>query len=206
MAKVLTLYAPVKTTITPTPGTVARGTVVTIDTNVPATVFYTLDGSAPEEGEFGTFRGEAPVEIELGVSTTLRYKARDSRSGEETNATKTQKAVYAIVRNRALEDFRANRHFFLRLNRAIVDENFFIGPTDWVVPVSKGAMTLLFVNREPFTVRVRILQNGADILQEEYPVLTSGGAYEFQVHPASGENDITVFAAKLGDPLGPGPG
>lgn len=197
MPYVQTFFTPVRTTISPPPGTVGIGTTVTIDSNVSTKILYTIDGSAPEEGEPGTFSAFSPVLVTLFSTTKLRYKAIDARLGFEFNESRTSQAIYTITRNRSLEDFK-HLHFYLRLNRAIVDSGFYFGPDGWVVPVSERPMTYVFVNREPFPVYVRVLHNGADVIHEDFPLLTTGQAYEFLVSPISGDNEIVIQTNRLG--------
>lgn len=197
MSYVETLFTPVRTTISPDSGDLPIGATVTIDSNVPTLIYYTLDGSAPEEGEIGTFSGFSPVSISLYTSTKIRYKALDSRAGFEGNESRTLSAEYNILRNRPLEDFKT-RHFYLRLNRAIVDAGFYFGPEGWVVPVSERPMTYVFVNRESFPVHVRLLHNGADVVREDFPLLATGESYEFLLTPTSGDNEIVIQTSRLG--------
>lgn len=187
---------PIRVTLTPSPGTVAPGTEVTFDANVASKILYTVDGSAPEEGEVGTYVAYTPFVVELRTSTTIRYKAFDSRVGFESNESRTLQAVYTVVRNNPIETYKTN-HFYLRLNRAIVDAGFYFGPEEWVVPVSKDPFSYVFVNREPFSVRVRLLHNGSDTITGRYPIVPPSGSHEFMITPVSGDNEVVIMVANV---------
>jgi hypothetical protein len=191
MEKVLNMYAPIRTEVSPEGGEIDVGTVVTIDTNIPATVAYTLDGSEPHLGAFGTFRADAPVEIELKVPARVRFKAFDSRVGQATNTTKTQEATFSMARTNAAEAFRDTAHFFRRLNALIVDENFYLTEGRWLLPVAGRPFTYVFVNREAFPVQLRVLHNGVDVFNN-FPIVGVNQAKEVPIRPVSGENTIEV--------------
>lgn len=194
MAKIVNLFTPIEATISPISGTILfPEDMVTIDTNVPADILWTLDGSDPREGYATTFKGEAPIEIALSVSTIIKFKATDNRAGFSFNQTKTQKASYTVDRLNPIELFRTNR-FFVGLNRVIVDHNFYIGDPSagFLAPVSADPMTLVFVNREPFTVRVRVKHNGIDIFTDVFPVVVTNGSLEIPLLPFSGDNQISI--------------
>lgn len=198
MAKVQTIFLPVKATVTPLPSAAFKaGDEVTIDTNVPAFVLFTLDGSLPKEGEFGTFKEDAPFTIKISTTTTLRFKAVDNRLDKEFNQTKTQKLTYSVSRKNPSEIFRDNKHFFKKLDRAVVDHNFYIGGGDWTVPTSDKLYSYLFKNIEGFRIKVRLLHNGIDALNvSPFPEIEHNGTIEFFIPSRSGDNSIEVQTAK----------
>lgn len=197
MDKVQKLYTPITSTITPSDGTIGTGSVVVIDTNVPAVVLYTIDGSEPKLGGIGTFRGDAPVQFELRVSARVRFKATDSRLGRSTNQTKTQEATFTVERNNPVEEFRDTAHFYRRLVKSIVDQNFYLTEGRWLVPTSSRAYTYAFVNREGYPVRLRVLHNGIDIFTQ-FPIVGADQLKEVPIRPTSGENVIEIQTQRAG--------
>jgi hypothetical protein len=197
MSKVVNLYTPITATIMPNGGNLNPGDVVTIDTNVPATVIYTIDGSEPRIGSFGTSRGDAPVEIELRVPARVRFRAVDSRLGRFMNATKTLEAAFAMERNNPVEAFRDTANFFRRLSAAIVDQNFYLTEGKWLVPVAGRPYTYVYVNREPFPIRLRVIHNGVDMFNV-FPIVGPEQAKEVPIRPISGENTIEVQTERAG--------
>jgi hypothetical protein len=197
MEKVLHIYAPIRGTISPAAGTLNPGDIVTIDTNIPATVVYTRDGSEPHLGAFGSLRADAPVEVELRVSTRIRFMAFDNRLGQETNATKTQEAMFEIVRKNPIEIFRDTTNFYRRLVKSIVDQNFYLTEGKWVVPVGSRPFTYVFVNREGFPILLRVLHNGVDVFNQ-FPIVGLNEAKEIPIRPISGENIIEVQTHRAG--------
>jgi hypothetical protein len=197
MNKVVNLFTPISAEITPDGGTLSAGDFVTIDTNVPAVVLYTIDGSEPKVGGMGTFRGDAPVQFELRVSARVRFKAIDSRLGRSTNQTKTQEASFTIERNNPVEEFRDTAHFFRRLVKSIVDQNFYLTEGKWLVPTSSRAYTYAFVNREGFPVRLRVLHNGIDIFTQ-FPIVGANQLKEVPIRPMSGENVLEIQTQRAG--------
>jgi hypothetical protein len=191
MEKVQALYTPIQATITPTGGALNPGDSVTIDTNVPATVVYTIDGSEPRLGSFGAVRTDAPVSIQLRTPARVRFKAFDNRVGRALNATKTQEASFAMTRRNPLEAFRDTAHFYRRLTKIMVDQNFYLTEGNWLVPVSSLAYTYVFVNRESFAVRLRVLHNGIDVFSQP-PLVGAGQVAEVPIRPISGDNTIEV--------------
>lgn len=200
MEKVANIFTPIKVTVTPDGGTVNPGDTVTIDTNVPATILYTLDGSAPRLLSSGTLRGDAPVEVVLTATTRLRYKAFDSRLLFKTNVTKTQETTFTVERVNPAEAFRDTNNFYRRLIAAIVDSNFYLTEGKWVLPTTALPFTYLFVNREPYVIHLRVLHNGID-LYSNFPILASGEWLEVPIFPVSGENIIEIQTARLGAAL-----
>lgn len=200
MAYVETLYLPVKATVTPQPSsTFAAGDDITIDTNIPAFILYTTDGSLPIEGEFGTTKLDAPVTIRIATTTTIRYKAVDNRLDKGFNQTKTQKLTYTVTRHNPAEAFRDNKHFFKKLDDSVVDHNFFIGG-DWTVPASEIRYSYLYKNEEGFKTRVRLLHNGIDsqnVTENNYPQLNAGQTIEFYMPSRSGDNSIEIQTSKV---------
>jgi len=191
MDKVTTLYTPIKATITPNGGPVNAGSTVTIDTNVPATVVYTLDGSEPRLGFIGSFRADAPVDIELRVPARIRYRAFGSQIGRAFNQTRMQEASFTVVRNNPLEAYRDTSNVFRRLVRNIVDQNFYLTEGKWLVPTSSKPFTYAFVNREPYSILLRVLHNGIDVFQN-FPVVAQNAMQEVPIRPTSGENTIEI--------------
>lgn len=196
MAKVQSIFIPILATVTPTPDAFTGAGDVVIDTNVPGVILYTLDGSLPEDGEFGTFKASAPVTITLKTTTELRFRAIDSRPGQDFNYTKTQTLAYTVTRTNPLEVFRDNLHFFRRLYDAIVDKNFYLGDA-WVVPVSSKPYTYLYINKEGFPALVRILQNGIDTLND-FPRVENGSSREFVMTVSTGDVDIEIETNRQG--------
>jgi hypothetical protein len=194
MMKVQSLFVPVKVVASPLPSpSFEAGDEVVLDTNVPAFILYTLDGSIPQDGALGTFKQDAPVTIKISTTTVLKFKAIDNRLNQDFNQTKTQTLVYTVTRNNPAEIFRDNKHFFKKLDGAIVDHNFYVGGGKWVVPTSNTPYTYLFKNIEGFPVIVRLLQNGIDALNtSSFPRLNPGDTIEFPVVSRSGDNNIEI--------------
>jgi hypothetical protein len=192
MAKLTSLFAPVKATVSPGAGTLRPGMIVTIDTNVPARVHFTLDDSIPTEGAVGTTSADAPVEIVMAISATLKFQAVDS--ARPNNYTKIQSFDYVIARNNPLEVFRDGKHFFNLLRTDIVDENFFaaVASVGWTVPKSAKPYTFLFRNPESIKVLTRVLHNGRDTRTDGFPTLDVGGAAEFPMVIRGSENVIEI--------------
>ena len=197
MEHVLHLFTPIKATITPNGGTLSPGDVATIDTNVPAVVLFTLDGSDPKLGAFGTRRGESPVEIELRVSTRVRFKAFDTRLGFSYNVSRTREAFFTVPRSNPAESFRSTEHFYNRLIRSVVDDNFYLTEGVWTVPVAGRPYTYVFVNREGFPIRLRVLHNGIDLFTN-FPIVGTGQFIEVPIRPISGENTVVVQTQRAG--------
>jgi hypothetical protein len=189
MSKVVSLLAPVVATITPGAGAIAPGSAVIIDTNVAARVLYTLDGSIPTDGAFGTISADAPVTIRPAFSMTIKFMAIDLL--RPTNYTKVISVAYVVVRNNPLEEFRDAKHFFRLLQVDIVDHNFFIGG-EWTVPKSSVPYTFLFRNPESIPVRTRVLQNGRDTRTDGFPILGPDQAAEFPMLVRAAENSIEI--------------
>lgn len=199
MTKVTTLFTPIVATVTPGSGMLTPGDSVVVDTNVPAIVYYTIDGSEPRAGSFGTKKTDAPLTLELRVPTRLRFKAFDSRPGFATNQTKTLEANFDMNRTTPLESYRDTNHFFRKIITAIVDQNFYLTEGKWVVPTSSRPFTYLFVNREPYSVYLRVLHNGVDVYPGlNPPIVGSGQAKEVPIRPQSGENRIEVQTNRAG--------
>jgi hypothetical protein len=197
MEKVLNLYTPIRAAITPNGGDLNPGDSVTIDTNVPATVVYTIDGSEPRLGSFGTFRADSPVSIELVTVARVRFKAFDNRVGRASNATKTQEADFNVIRTNPIEVLRDTAHFFKRLTKIMVDENFYLTEGNWLVSVGNLPYTFMFVNREGFPIRLRVLHNGIDVFSQ-FPIVGPGQSKEVPIRPVSGENTIEVQTQRGG--------
>lgn len=185
-----TLFTPIRATATPA-GTITGGSSVTIETNVPATVLYTLDGSEPRLNVEGTFRADAPVSIELRVSARLRFKAIDSRLGRANNQTKTREVRYVVTRNNPAEALRDTSHFYRRLLRSVVDSNFYLTAGRWLLPSSNRSYTYAYVNRESYPVRLRALHNGVDVFTT-FPIVGINELKEIPIRPTSGENFIQI--------------
>jgi hypothetical protein len=199
MTKVTTLFTPIVATVTPNGGTLTPGDSIVIDTNVPAVVYYTIDGSEPRAGSFGTKKGDAPITLELRVPTRLRFKAFDSRPGRATNQTKTLEATFDIARSNPLEVYRDTNHFFKKITKAIVDQNFYLTEGKWLVPTSSSPFTYLFVNREPYSIFLRVLHNGVDVYPGLNPPLVGAGqSKEVPLRPQSGENRIEIQTNRAG--------
>lgn len=189
MPKLASLYAPLVATVTPGAGTLTPGQTVTIDTNLEATVLYTLDGSRPEVGAVGTKAAVAPAEIVMAVSATLKYQAFSNQ--RPTNMTKMRAISYTVPRTRPLEEFRDRKHFLRALLAAIVDHNFFSGD-GWTAPKAIRPFTYLVKNIESIRVRVRVLHNGRETRTDGYPTLDPGQAAEFGMQIQATENMIEV--------------
>lgn len=197
--KVESLFTPIRATVSPDGGDVLPGDFATIDTNIPANIVYTLDGTLPRKGAIGTTTVEAPAIIELKTPTSITFYAYDSRAGKSSNRTRTRRVVFTMDREHTVEEFKINKHFFKRLVGSIVDSNFY--NTDrWVVPISTQPYSYLFINRSVESRQVRLLHNGIDILST-FPVVASQGFFEFNVQPISGANSLVVQARSLSDAL-----
>lgn len=67
--------------------------VVALESNKPATIYYTLNGELPEIGRSYTYSGRSPVTgIEIRIDTTLRFFAIDDDGNQESVKTE----VYTI--------------------------------------------------------------------------------------------------------------
>lgn len=191
MSKVTTLFAPVVPTITPPAGALSLGKAVTIDANIAARILYTLDGSLPEEDEFGTIEAEAPVTIYPAFSCTIRYRA--IALDQDDNYSKTKSAVFTVARNNPAEIFRDGKHFHRRLLDVTVDDNFFTYAKSWTVPKSSTPYTYLVRNPETIPVRVRLLHNGVDTRAGlPYPTLQPGAATEFGMVVSATSNLVEI--------------
>lgn len=197
MDKVLNMFTPIRAKITPNGGAMNPGSIVTIDTNVPATVVYSLDGSEPSIGNLGTFRADAPVSVELRVSARVRFFAFDNRSGQSFNVTRRAEATFTIDRTNPLESFRDTSFFFRKLVTNIVDENFYLTEGRWLVPTSSFPFTYDFVNRQPFPVFLRVIHNGVDIFSN-FPVVGVNESKEVTIRPISGDNTIEIQTEQAG--------
>lgn len=195
MSKIVTLFTHIDLTFSDGE-TVDPGTVVRLDTNVEDTlVLWTLDGSLPIDGNFGTFRAEPPIDITLAVTTRIRARAFKRTKPEHT--TKTLEKTYTIVRSRTpMEQFRTTERFYQKMVDSIVDQNFY-GKDGWVVPPSGKSLTYLYVNREPFIVRVNFLHNGVRFKETDFPVIEPGRSFEFPVFPVSGDNVIEIQTSQV---------
>lgn len=195
MSKLATLFSPIDLTFSDGT-TIDPGTIIQLDTNIEDTlVLWTLDGSLPIEGNFGTFRAEPPIDITLSVTTRVRARAFKRTKLELT--TKTLEKTYTIVRSRIpMEQFRTTERFYQKMVDSIVDHNFY-GKEGWVVPPSEKSLTYLYVNREPFIVRVNFLHNGVQFKETDFPVVEPGKSYEFPVFPTSGENIIEIQTSQV---------
>jgi hypothetical protein len=197
MDKVSTVFTPITATVTPNGGLLNPGDEITVDTNVPAIVYYTLDGSAPRAGSFGTVRADAPFSVKLSVPARLRFKAFDSRPGRTTNQTKTQESNFTMTRHAPLESYRDTNNFYRRLIKSIVDQNFYLTEGKWVVPTSSTPFTYVFVNREPYSIYLRVLLNGIDVFTN-FPIVGAAEAKEVPIRPLSGENNIEIQTNRAG--------
>ncbi|MFN7133141.1 MAG: chitobiase/beta-hexosaminidase C-terminal domain-containing protein, partial [Myxococcales bacterium] len=116
-------------------GTIAAKT-VTISADEPATIFYTLDGSDPRQQDTAQ-RGEAPVQVEIKSSATLRFFAVDTAGNAEsaTHAVKYVVPVKGRLTGRIVVDpAHAGKSLVLGLyDRA---------PAVGVLPVSTNPITL----------------------------------------------------------------
>lgn len=195
MSKLATLFSSIDLTFSDGT-TIDPGTIIQLDTNIEDTlVLWTLDGSLPIEGNFGTFRAEPPIDITLSVTTRVRARAFKRTKLELT--TKTLEKTYTIVRSRIpMEQFRTTERFYQKMVDSIVDHNFY-GKEGWVVPPSEKSLTYLYVNREPFIVRVNFLHNGVQFKETDFPVVEPGKSYEFPVFPTSGENIIEIQTSQV---------
>lgn len=198
MSKVVNLYTPIRAIVTPAGGAVDAGTKVTVDANIPASVIYTLDGSEPRMGSFGTLRADTPFEIEIRSTTRLRYKAFDSRQGKSSNATKVLEETFNVSRTNPAESFRDTDHFYRRLVKSMVDENFYLTEGRWLLPVATRPYTYVFVNREHHAVYLRVLHNGVDVFSS-FPIVGIGEAKEVPIRPTAGANTIEVQTNRGGN-------
>ena len=66
---------PPRTTVSPDPGPFNDRVTVTLTSDLPATVYYTTDGSDPAVEGPARKSGTSPVGLELTATTTLRYSA-----------------------------------------------------------------------------------------------------------------------------------
>lgn len=164
--------------------------VLTITTDVPATIYYTLDGGDIADGYFWTERGDAPLSIHLVSSTIVTFKAVDSRPNMEWNESRTYRTKITVERKEpAVEQFK-KKHFFQRLSNAIVDHNFYAGDERWTVPVGSTTYYYAWKNIYPRTVLVRCLHNGMEV--EPPKNVEANASVEFPIFPASGNNDIEI--------------
>lgn len=197
MAYVTTLFTPIVVTVTPEEGEVTGGTKVTIDANVPATLIYTLDGSEPRFGAVGTKRADVPLELEMRVTTRVRFKAFDSRKGKAFNATKTLERTYTVSRTNPAESFRDTNNFYSRLYRSIVDDNFYLTEGKWLLPIGNRPFTYVFVNRQGYPILLRVLHNGVDIYST-FPVVGVDELKEVPIRPTTGDNTIEIQTSRVG--------
>ena len=197
MAKIQSLFAPTALSFSPSGGTTTAGQVVTLDTNIEDTiVVYSLDGSLPVEGNFGTHTTPAPVEIT--IKSTTRIRARAFKRTQTDNTTKTQEQTYTVTRTGTpLESFRTTQRFFGKLVNSLVDLNFY-NKEGWVVPTTTTSkMTYLFVNREPFPVLVNFIHNDVRFVNSNFPAVDPGASYEFTIEPISGDNTIEIQTSRI---------
>jgi hypothetical protein len=73
--------APPVTTATPAPGPFNGEIEITFTTDLPATVFVSLDGADPRTTSKGRIEGPAPLKVKLTATTTVQYFA--SASGHD---------------------------------------------------------------------------------------------------------------------------
>lgn len=195
MPKIESLYAPVELTFT-TGGATNPGTVIRLDTNIDDTiVLWTLDGSLPVEGNFGTFFGEPPIDIEIKTTTRVRARAYDRT--KPNNTTKTLEQTYTVTRTETeMESFNTTERFHRKLVSSVVDLNFY-KKEGWVVPTSENPLYYVFVNNEKFSVAVNFIHNGVYYSVDSFPELAIGESFEFPVLPSSGDNTIEIETAKV---------
>lgn len=188
--KVQTLFTPISVFVTPPSGTVPPGAVVTIDTNVPARVYYTVDSTEPVDGGISTRFADAPVSVPIYTTSLLKCRAVDLRPGY-VQESRTVSTLYTVERKNPLESFRDGLYHYNRLVRSIVDHNFYFTEYKWIVPVSSRPFTYAFVNRNPYPVYVRAVHNGVDLFTQ-LPNVGAGQAYEIPIRPIRGENVLLI--------------
>jgi hypothetical protein len=193
--KLTYLYAPIELSFT-SGATVDAGTVVQLDTNIQdSIVLYTLDGSLPVEGNFGTFKGEAPVSVEVKATTRIRARAFSRINSQRT--TKTLEYTYTVSRTETpIEKYDTTERFYRKLVKSIVDMNFY-NNQGWVAPTTQNPLYYVFVNNELFSVRVNFLHNGVPHSVTTFPQLAPGESFEFPVSPSSGENTIEIQTSRV---------
>ena len=62
---------------------------VTLTSNEPAAIYYTLDGSNPSPGGVTTFAGESPVVVNVNQALSLKYFAVDLEGNVESLRTES---------------------------------------------------------------------------------------------------------------------
>src|SRR5687767_2292603 len=77
---------PAVTKLTPAPGPFNDKVTVRIETDRPATLFVTTDGSDPRSNA-KRLTGESPLTVELTKTTTLTFFSRTAEDAEERVAT-----------------------------------------------------------------------------------------------------------------------
>lgn len=194
MAKLITLFSPITLTFTENTN-IDPGTIIQLDTNVNDTlILWTLDGSLPINGNFGTFQQEPPVNIT--IFSTTRVRARAFKRTLPDLTTKTLERTYIVTRTQPAEQFKTTERFFRKMVDSIVDGNFY-HKEGWVAPTSEKPLTYIFVNREPFKVRVNFLHNGIRFRETSFPILDPGASFEFPIFPVSGDNDIAIETSQV---------
>ena len=82
-----------KTTLKPPPGPFNQSVEITFETDKPATIFYTVDGSDPLVEGKARISGKAPLKLTLTASTTVTWSSRtDEGATEETRSGKYLRA------------------------------------------------------------------------------------------------------------------
>lgn len=172
-------------------GTITGGTTVTFDTNVPALLLWTFDGSKPTRGRSGTAFGDAPADIVITDTTNLRIQAIETRPGRYRHKTPILEYNYTVQRkNTPSEQFKNKSRYYILLKDEIVDHNFYV-EEGWTVPVSTIPFSYLAFNPESRTVKMRVLHNGVD-LAPSFPTVGPNGVLEVLIYPVSGENLIEI--------------
>jgi len=197
MTKISSLFVPIELIFTPGGAIVDPGTIIQLDTNIEDTIIlYTLDGSLPIDGNFGTYRSkEDSINVELKATTRIRARAFKRTQPEYT--TKTLEEIYTIARKETpMENFKTVERFYMKLIDTIVDLNFY-NKEGWVIPTSKNKLYYLFVNKESFPVRVNFLHNGIPFSINTFPQIDPEDFYEFPVSPISGENSIEIQTSRI---------
>lgn len=81
------------TTLTPPPGAFNGAVTVKLETDIPATVFVTTDGTDPHLEGPNRRSGPSPLEVQLDRTTTLTFFARTEAGAEEELRTATYTRV-----------------------------------------------------------------------------------------------------------------
>jgi len=197
MPYIIKNYTPIDVFVTPPGGNVSPGSSIKIDTNIPTTIFYTLDGTdIDEKNALSTFRAESPVEFTIYTNMLLSLKAYD-RSVEKKLESKTLKYTFIVNRINRMEDFRDTSFFYRKLVKSVVDQNFYLTEGKWVVPTSPKPQNYVFVNREPFPVYLRVLHNGVDVFST-FPVVGIDGYKDVPIVSVSGPNVIEIQTKRSG--------